>query len=186
MSLDGRIVGAIAMSGLFGFFALGMTLTSGKYILENVTGIDVLSKRQQYYLAVRVPLDHPSSAGYWTVTYPLPRPNEMPDHMFGDDEASTAGRDSRARRTFAIVQTQPGENPWDLGPWQNFKSVMGNNPLEWLLPIQHSPCTHHNDPDGDYAWNRTLIENLRSRYNLPRFHPDSASMSNGATRDKVA
>ncbi|KAF4119860.1 palmitoyltransferase [Geosmithia morbida] len=184
MSLDGRVVAALVVAALFGFFALGMTLSSGRYILENKTNIDALARRQQFYLAIRVPLDTPSAPGYWTVTYPLPRPSEVPE-LFDDIQSR---RDHHARRTFAIVQTQPGENPWDLGVWRNVKSVLGSSPLEWLLPIRHSPCCRHDSPESDYEMNDALMEKLHSRYNLPRFRPESAATTaTGAPlREKAA
>ena len=47
-------------------------------------------------------------------------------------------------RTFAILQTLPGMNVWDLGSsWQNFKAVFGSELHDWLLPLKHSPCCDH-------------------------------------------
>lgn len=47
-------------------------------------------------------------------------------------------------KTFAILETLPGMNVWDLGSkFQNFKAVFGSSLHEWLLPIKHSPCCDH-------------------------------------------
>ncbi|KAK3717630.1 Palmitoyltransferase pfa5 [Vermiconidia calcicola] len=47
-------------------------------------------------------------------------------------------------RTFAILETLPGMNPWDLGSsYLNFKEVFGYSLHEWLLPMRHSPCCDH-------------------------------------------
>lgn len=167
--LDGRVVAVIALAGMFGFFAFGMTLTSGKYILENITNVDVLNKSRQYYLAVRVPLDSPSTPEYWTITFPLPwhdEPNGQPPEP----------RDSYARRTFAILRTEKGENPWDLGVWRNFKSVMGNNIFKWLLPIKHSPCCNHDSAEGEYEFG-PLVDELKRRYRVPGFKEDTPAMN---------
>lgn len=151
-----------------------MTVTSGKYILENITNIDALRANQEHTLAIRVPLDSPSMQNYWTVTYPLPRPRGLTHDHNGNP---LAPRDESARKTFAVVRTDPGENPWDLGPYRNFKSIMGNEPWEWFLPIKHSPCCDHENMQSDYEMG-PVIGRLRERYNLPSWNAPSSS-SNG-------
>jgi len=194
-SLDGRIVAVLVLAGLFGFFAFGMTATSARYIFQNITNIDVLRQDQQQHLAIRVPLDSPSTPTYWTVTYPLatsprapldrngepPPPADGSANVPSDTKStppSAAKRDAAARRTFALVKTELGENPFDLGPWRNFKSVMGNGPLEWLLPIWHSPCCNHDSIHSEYEFG-PLINELRKRYKLPL--PDENTEANGGS-----
>lgn len=47
-------------------------------------------------------------------------------------------------RTFAILETWPDMNPWDLGtPWRNLATVFGTKLHHWLLPLRHSPCCDH-------------------------------------------
>jgi len=44
-------------------------------------------------------------------------------------------------RTFAILATPAGTNPYLLPTAsENFKTVMGERWIDWLLPIRHSPC----------------------------------------------
>ncbi len=52
-------------------------------------------------------------------------------------------RDLLAFRTFAIIPVEKGMNVWDLGWGANWASVMGTNPLDWLLPVRVSPCCDH-------------------------------------------
>lgn len=53
---------------------------------------------------------------------------------------------------FAILQTLPGENPFDLGsPLKNIQQVMGFSLLEWLLPIKQSPCADHSSNESAFA-----------------------------------
>jgi palmitoyltransferase len=182
-------VTVIVLAGFFGFFAFGMTATSARYIFLNITNIDALRKAQQQHLAIRVPLDSPSTKSYWTVTYPLGSSSGAPPDRHGttihlqegrsisqsgpdSPSSATAARDAAARRTFAIVKTDFGENPFDLGPWQNFKSVMGNSPIEWFLPIRHSPCCNHDSIHSDYEFG-PLVNELRKRYELPRCDEDT-------------
>ncbi|KAL2408201.1 Palmitoyltransferase pfa5 [Exophiala dermatitidis] len=53
-------------------------------------------------------------------------------------------------RTFAILETKPGENPWDIGPFRNFREVMGYFWLDWFLPLHRSPLVDHGDPTSMY------------------------------------
>jgi len=44
-------------------------------------------------------------------------------------------------RTFAILATPAGSNPYLLPTsLENFKTVMGERWIDWLLPLRHSPC----------------------------------------------
>jgi len=89
-----------------------------------------------YFSNVHVnrPLRRPCRSENWrgTVTYPLNLPTDRPPLP------------APSPRTFAILETPPGMNPWDLGtPWRNFTAVMGPKLHNWLLPIGHSPCCDH-------------------------------------------
>ncbi|KAL2209369.1 palmitoyltransferase PFA5 [Sarocladium strictum] len=172
--LDGVTVGAIALSAFFGFFSFGMTGTSANFVFQNKTNIDLLRKDHVHQLAVRVPRGTRSTSEYQTITYPLTQPSGWPAanaQMNADgqtsSDSSTATRDQQASRTFAILRTEPGENPWDLGYYGNFKVVMGNTLWEWILPIKHSPCCNHDSMDSDYKLG-PLVEELATRVNLPR------------------
>lgn len=80
-----------------------------------------------------------------TVSYPIPEEFATPPN------SSQAG-EAQERRVFAIVDTKPGENPFDLGSrLANAQEVMGYTVLEWLLPLKHSPCTDHSSKEGAYA-----------------------------------
>ena len=41
---------------------------------------------------------------------------------------------------WGIARTKNGENPWDLGSKSaNWKSLMGEKPLDWILPLKLPP-----------------------------------------------
>jgi palmitoyltransferase len=40
------------------------------------------------------------------------------------------------KHTFAIVETSPGANPYDIGPLENWKQVMGHKWWKWGLPFK--------------------------------------------------
>lgn len=168
-SLDGFIIAAIVLSGFFCFFTLSMTVTSGRFLFTNTTNIDLLRKAQVYQLAIRVPPNSGSSSSYQLITYPLSNyanPAGVGGNYSPGINGNVSDRDRRATRTFAIVRTEAGENPWDLGYWRNFKSVMGSNPIEWLLPIRHSPCCSHESMVSDYELG-PLLQDLKKRFGLP-------------------
>jgi palmitoyltransferase len=71
-----------------------------------------------------------------------------------------------AQRTFAVVRTEKGENPFDIGVYRNWKSVMGNNIIDWLLPLNRSPCEIFENNESFYEMG-PLIQDLRARYSLP-------------------
>ncbi|KAI3327196.1 palmitoyltransferase PFA5 [Xylariaceae sp. AK1471] len=178
--LDPYILAAIVISAFFGLFSFLMTVTSMRYIILNMTNVDILGIDQKVYqLAVRIPRGTRSDR-FGVVVYPLPKlesdsaesrrrinspiPNGHEQQAYAMPAAS---RDDLATRTFAILQTELGEkeNPWDLGPWRNWQSVLGTNPWDWVLPIRQSPCANHESHESFYPMGHVLHE-IRSRYGL--------------------
>lgn len=79
-----------------------------------------------------------------TITYPL---NVIHD---ASSETTLPLPSSSPLRTFAILRTHPGMNPWNLGAFRNLKSVMGIHWYDWILPLRHSPCCNHDRGDSMY------------------------------------
>ena len=74
-----------------------------------------------------------------TVTYPLHLPTDRPPLP------------APHPKTFAILETLPGMNLWDLGSsYLNFKAVFGESLHDWLLPVKHSPCCDHSSLVSQY------------------------------------
>ncbi|KAI1104544.1 zf-DHHC-domain-containing protein [Jackrogersella minutella] len=180
--LDTHFIPAIVLAAFFGLFTFLMTVTSVRYIVLNMTNVDMLGSRSKVYqLAVRVPRGTESTDRYSVVTYPLPksgevvngRPNGTARSRTIDSRGpspqpnrlSTAARDDLANRTFAILRTDPGENPWDIGTYQNWRNVMGTNIVDWILPFRRSPCVNHESHDGFYPMGKVLADVL-ARHNL--------------------
>ncbi|KAL2434980.1 Palmitoyltransferase pfa5 [Exophiala dermatitidis] len=63
-------------------------------------------------------------------------------------------------RTFAILETKPGENPWDIGPFNNFREVMGYSWLDWFFPLHRSPLVDHGDLISMYKLG-PLVEKMK-------------------------
>ncbi|KAI1779337.1 zf-DHHC-domain-containing protein [Hypoxylon cercidicola] len=193
-SLDAHFIAVIALAAFFGLFTFLMTVTSMRYIFFNMTNVDALSSRSKVYqLAVRVPRGTRSTDKFLVVTYPLPKPGEQVNGRTsatsrvgnGTSEAGNGmsgasngmlgarigsgmnptTRDDLATRTFAVLKTEPGENPWDVGIWQNWQTVMGTNIFDWFLPFRRSPCTNHESHDSFYPMGHVLADVL-ARYGL--------------------
>lgn len=179
--LDGWVIAMIVLSAFFLLFSSGMALTSMRYVLINITNIDVLKRSQTYHLAIRIPIDTPFSTSYPTITYPL-EAQSLANGQTRDWNPETP-RDRLAKRKFAIVKTEPRENPWDLGFAGNWKSIMGDNPLQWLFPLRHSPCCNHDSMESDYPLGKVL-DTLKKRFGLPELELDEkrAESSGGAHR----
>ncbi|KAJ5304532.1 uncharacterized protein N7443_004192 [Penicillium atrosanguineum] len=142
----------IGLSGLFGLFSAGMTLSSIQLAMLNITTIENISRHSVVWtLAIRVPehllerlwtADSPWAPTFRMISYPLepPTPIEPPSSP------------SAERHVFAILHTQPGENPFDLGSkFKNLQQVMGYSVTDWLLPLKHSPCADHSSPESAFA-----------------------------------
>ncbi|KAL2161145.1 hypothetical protein VTH06DRAFT_8364 [Thermothelomyces fergusii] len=176
LGVDGVIIGALALAAFFGLFTSTMTAVSVRYILLNLTTVDyVKAKNVVHQLAIRVPRGTPPGQNYIVVTYPLPKkPGEANSAKTAGNDA-TSPRDQLATRTFAVVKTEIGENPWDLGYYRNWKSVMGDTVVDWLLPIRRSPCALYENNVSFYEMG-PLYQKLRDRFQLPPLSAEGEGM----------
>lgn len=132
-----------------------MTGSSLQFALINTTTIENLSRKTKVWtLAVHMPKPPEISTGFRTISF-----SAMGAAANSDMPAK--GQVSGAIKTFAILHTKPGENPFDLGPYQNFKTVMGDHWYDWLLPIRCSPCCNHDRRDGQFAMG-PVVQRMRA------------------------
>ena len=132
-----------------------MTGSSLQFALVNTTTIENLSRKTIVWtLAIHMPKLPETPPGYRTVCFSATTPTPETD-------VSAEQQASGAIKTFAILHTKPGENPFDLGPWQNFKTVMGDRWYDWLLPIKYSPCCNHDRRDGQFAMG-PVVQRMRA------------------------
>jgi len=124
---------------------MGMTGSSLQFAIINSTTIENLSRKTIVWtLAVYMSRAPQISPGIRTISFSnAQNVSTSPAHPNQDP--------SDAIRTFAILHTKPGENPFDLGPFRNFKSVMGDYWYDWFLPFRYSPCCDHDRQDGQFA-----------------------------------
>lgn len=90
-----------------------------------------------------------------TITYPL----------YTTTPTTTSGTVAPPPRTFAILRTRPGMNPWDLGAGMNWRQVMGHSIWDWLVPLRRSPCASHTDIRSFYPLGRD-VERLKEEAGL--------------------
>ncbi|KAH8423488.1 DHHC family palmitoyltransferase [Aspergillus melleus] len=148
----------IGLSGLFGLFTFGMTLSSLQLGMFNLSTIENINRQSVVWtLAIRVPNHvlaklHPETQWaptFRTITYPLP---SIPPHAeFGAEYQHY--QPPAEQHVFAILQTQPGDNPFDLGsPIKNLQQIMGYSLFDWMLPLKHSPCADHTNQESTFAF----------------------------------
>ncbi|MCJ1248763.1 palmitoyltransferase pfa5 [Trapelia coarctata] len=138
-----------AAAGFFGLFTLGMSLTALQFVFINSTAVENLSRKVKVWtLAVHIPRpqDLPAQKPFQTVTY----------SSASSPNSTSAG----PLRTFAILHTNAGENPFDLGYYGNFKSVMGYTVFDWFFPLKYSPCTDHTSQESDFQLG-PVVQRLR-------------------------
>ncbi|KAI4807076.1 zf-DHHC-domain-containing protein, partial [Aureobasidium sp. EXF-8845] len=146
-SLGGNWIAGLTLGAVFTLFAGGMAGTSIGLALKNLTTIDNIGhQRRVMHIAVLVDSPQhrqprPMSTGHlkpshglendedpWqgTITYPL---NVMHD---ASPETTLSPPTSSPPRTFAILRTHSGMNPWNLGAVRNLKSIMGDHWYDWF------------------------------------------------------
>lgn len=132
-----------------------MTGSSLQFAIINTTTIENLSRKSIVWtLAIHMPKPPETPTGFRTVSFSTVT-SPSGSIVFAKEKASGA------IKTFAILHTKPGESPFDLGPYQNFKSVMGDHWYDWLLPIKYSPCCNHDRKDGQFAMG-PVVQRMRA------------------------
>jgi len=183
--LNGNFIAITALGGVFCVICLGMMLNSLHLALKNMTTVESLGN--VYFLAIHIPdpEQHGAAANidgtteprpyFHTITYPIPprkssnsSRNTHSPHA-SDPEAIVS---STNLRTFAIVPTSPGDNPWDIGRLNNLKSILGERYIDWILPIRNSPCCSHDNPESDYPLGLD-VERVKREYGLDSRRPPS-------------
>ncbi|BDD59579.1 palmitoyltransferase pfa5 [Monascus purpureus] len=178
------IVG-IALSALFGIFSFAMTVSSLQLAMKNLTTIENINHRSKVWtIAIRIPDSlvpqtnpgMPLALPYQTITYPQPdmSPPSLESEGF---QRPTTGE----RHVFAILRTQPGENPFDLGSMvENLQQILGHSIADWFLPFKQSPCADHSGSQGAFAFG-PVVTRLKRESGL---EPRTAGSLNRSSNDQ--
>ncbi|KAI5298203.1 hypothetical protein KEM56_004246, partial [Ascosphaera pollenicola] len=148
---------AIGISSFLGLFVGAMVVGTMHNALLNLTTIESINRKSRNYtIALHVPrtcrfntqppssilcLDDPRVL--CTISFPNAADPKFNAHNMPLLHGQT--------RTFAVVRTQKGESPFDLGSWNaNWRELMGYSVFEWVLPGTRSPCQDHGHAEGMY------------------------------------
>ena len=162
--------------------ATGMSLGSIHLALVNSTTVENLTRKSKVtQLAVLIPsmsqlasvegLQTQPSIPYATITYPL-EPMQGP--------VGTQASRTTPKRTFAVLKTRPGENIWDLGYYENWRSVMGMRIWDWFLPFKPSPCQNHDRGESSFQLG-PAIDRIRREAG---FLPNSSNVGKSKQRHR--
>lgn len=65
-------------------------------------------------------------------------------------------------RMFVVMQTKPFQHPWSTSMMEGWKDTMGESPLDWFLPLRHSPCKQRSR-SGEFRWGEVVYD-MASKY----------------------
>ena len=185
--LDVHWILTLAFAAMFLLFSAGMCASTFQLAAINSTTVENLSRKTKvWYLAVYMPRPEEvmrrrgEGGGTPLRTIRYPRPPEEQQVLLQRSgslpvETSTSANPTpadRPIRTFAILETPAGFNPWDCGPLQNMKEVMGSHLVDWFLPFKHSPCAKHSSGESMFRLG-PQVERLKEEAGLiPQRHQD--------------
>lgn len=178
--MDVHWIVIIAISGLFWLFSFGMFISTTSFAITNITTIENLQKRTKiWYLACYVTpaqVHEANAKGIQLDMISYPRPPE--EQLEGSKQswwiassrlnsASTSNPVDvpTIHRVFAILQSEPGQNPFDLGRLQNWQEIMGESIWSWFS-MRQSPTTRH----GEYSMYKLgpVFRDMRKKSGLDR------------------
>jgi len=164
--LNGHWIALLAVSGLFFLFSGGMCMSSCQFALISSTTIENLNRKTKvWFLAVHTPSQvleeaHEKRIELRLISYPRPPEEQLQmlqQHGASNlpsanvqQASSSSPIAATGHRTFAILESAPGDNPFDIGPLSNFQEIMGMTIWEWLSPIKPSPCLKHDSMTSLY------------------------------------
>ena len=154
-------------------------MSTSQFAIINSTTIENLSRKTKvWYLAIYISPEaleeaHAKNIPLKLISYPRPPEEQlqMLQQNGAQDVQAEAAQQSQGLsmstgyRTFAILETEPGANPFHLGPLANFQQIMGETIWEWLSPIRPSPCSKHDDPVSLYKLG-PLVEEEKAKVGL--------------------
>ena len=178
--LNAHWIVLLAIAALFFLFSGGMCMSTAQFALINSTTIENLNRKTKvWYLAVYVSpatIEEINRKGLAIPLISYPRPSEEQAQIHQVPNVGNSGSqrmNASVMRTFAILNSKPGENPFDTGPLNNFRDVMGYTVWEWLLPTKASPCFKHNNLDSLYNLG-PAFDAMKSRIDLSTWQTRSS------------
>jgi palmitoyltransferase len=131
-----------------------MFMTTFYNMAINYTTVETMQKGSTYNIAL-LKSKNPASS----------QPNPMQSNVIREVQRGDS-------RSYIVVQTQHGENPWDRGVWQNVRDVMGERVVDWFS-WKMGPCTVHNDHSGEFAWG-SVVKKMMDQHGAGSPHKRSS------------
>ncbi|KAF1960907.1 zf-DHHC-domain-containing protein [Byssothecium circinans] len=145
-------IALVALSAIFVVFTGTMFFMSTWNASINYSTVETVQRGGVHNIAMLVTRGHA----------PERRSSRISRRREGEGEGPNVLREvTRDGREYVVFQTQPFDHPWDLGNKENMRSIMGENVLQWFIPLKMSPCTRHDDPRGEFPWSTAILDMAR-------------------------
>lgn len=188
--LNAHWIVLIAVAGLFLLFSAGMCVSTGQFAVINSGTVENLSRKTKvWHLAVYISPQGVREAQekgipLQLISYPRPAEEMLgapqqqhPTNRLEDSQGLGDQRSSNIpMRTFAILTSEPGDNPFDIGALRNFQDIMGYTVWEWLSPVKPSPCSKHDSEVSLYKLGAT-VNSMKAKTGLSEFSSQSSGQS---------
>jgi palmitoyltransferase len=141
---------------LFCIFTFTMSCMTGYNLAINYTSVEAIQRggiSNIAFLVSRMP-NEPTA------------PPTPPTPSNGDDNKETDAYDDwpvlrtvrrSGGRMFVVMQTKPFQHPWSTTLMEGWKDTMGTSPLDWFLPLRHSPCKQKGR-SGEFTWGEVVYD----------------------------
>ena len=140
------------MGVLFCIFTSTMTCMTGYNLMINYTSVEAIQRggiTNIAFLVTRMPNEQ---------TSPPTSYNDSNKEMDTDDDWPVLRMVQRSGgRMFVVMQTKPFQHPWAASMMDGWKDTMGESPLDWFLPLRHSPCKQKSR-SGEFGWGEVVYD----------------------------
>ncbi|KAH8725453.1 palmitoyltransferase PFA5 [Phaeosphaeriaceae sp. PMI808] len=158
-SRPGTWIGALAVSVVFCMFGSTMSCMTGYNLAINYTSVEAIQRggvSNIAFLISRMPHEPKSPP----ITPPTPA-RANPKDLEADDDWPVLRTVERSNgRVFVVMQTKPFQHPWATSLMQGWSDTMGDKPLDWFLPLKHSPCKYKSR-SGEFRWGEVVYDMAR-------------------------
>jgi palmitoyltransferase len=153
-SRPGTWIGALVVGILFCIFTACMSYMTAYNLTINYTSVEGIQRGGVSNIAFLVTkMPDP------TLSHTPPTSSNSDDKAPEADDDWPVLRTVRrgSGRTFVVMQTKPFQHPWATSSAQDWKDTMGSSPLDWFLPLKHSPCKQKSR-SGEFRWGEVVYE----------------------------
>ncbi|KAL5120803.1 palmitoyltransferase pfa5 [Pleosporales sp. CAS-2024a] len=158
-SRPGPWIGALAVGVMFCIFTSTMTCMTSYNLAINYTSVEAIQRGGISNIAFRI------TAMPTGPPVPHSPPTSSDDNVTKErDDGWPVLRTVRASNgnLFVVMQTKPFQHPWAGTMMDGWKDTMGMSPLDWFLPLRHSPSTQKHG-SGEHKWG-FVVYDMAAKY----------------------